>query len=79
MDAFPAIRGPQRALQGIPGSPPDLARPPAGCRFAARCPQVFDRCHTDIPEIYQVNGVGVRCFLHEQPGRPAAAETRSAP
>jgi len=79
MDAFPSIRGPQRRLQGIPGRPPDLARPPAGCRFAPRCPAVFDRCRVAVPEIYQVNGTGVRCFLHEQPSQQAAAETRSAP
>ncbi len=39
LDAFPSIRGPKIPLTGIPGSPPDLARPPLGCRFAPRCPQ----------------------------------------
>ena len=24
-------------LYSIPGQPPDLSRPPGGCRFAARC------------------------------------------
>ena len=47
MEAFPSIRGPRRQLSGIPGSPPDLARPPHGCRFAPRCPQVMARCATD--------------------------------
>src|SRR5215467_9785768 len=28
MEAFPSIRGPKRPLTGIPGRPPDLARPP---------------------------------------------------
>src|ERR1700685_3772996 len=37
LDAFPSIRGPKVPLTGIPGSPPDLSRPPAGCRFAPRC------------------------------------------
>ena len=36
MDAFPSIRGPRVPLVGIPGSPPDLARVPEGCRFAPR-------------------------------------------
>ena len=44
MEAFPSIRGPRVPLTGIPGSPPDLARPPQGCRFAPRCPKVMTRC-----------------------------------
>jgi peptide/nickel transport system ATP-binding protein len=64
MDAFPSIRGPRVPLTGIPGSPPDLASPPPGCRFAPRCPKVMDRCRAESPELYQVNGTLVRCFLH---------------
>jgi peptide/nickel transport system ATP-binding protein len=65
MEAFPSIRGARRPLSGIPGSPPDLARPPQGCRFAPRCPKVFDRCPTTPPALYQVEGRGVRCLLYE--------------
>jgi len=65
MEAFPSIRGPRRELRGIPGSPPDLARPPQGCRFAPRCPKVMDRCRAEPPGLYQLDGVQVRCFLHE--------------
>ena len=65
LDAFPSIRGPKVALTGIPGRPPDLARPPAGCRFAPRCPQVMDRCRTDQPALYAVDGVDVRCLLFD--------------
>jgi peptide/nickel transport system ATP-binding protein len=65
LDAFPSIRGPKVALTGIPGRPPDLARPPAGCRFAPRCPKVMDRCRSDPPELYQVDGVDVRCLLFD--------------
>src|SRR5215472_16061119 len=46
-DAFPSIRGPKRPLIGIPGSPPNLAAPPPGCRFAPRCPKVMDRATTE--------------------------------
>jgi peptide/nickel transport system ATP-binding protein len=65
LDAFPSIRGPRVALTGIPGRPPDLARPPAGCRFAPRCPKVMDRCRTDPPELYPVDGADVRCLLYD--------------
>ncbi|HTA09616.1 MAG TPA: ABC transporter ATP-binding protein [Streptosporangiaceae bacterium] len=66
MDAFPSIRGPRVQLTGIPGSPPDLARPPAGCRFAPRCPKVMSRCETDPPPDYHVDGTSVRCFLYDE-------------
>ena len=73
MDAFPSIRGARQPLTGIPGSPPDLARPPAGCRFAPRCPQVMDACADTPPGLYQVGEVQVRCLLHAPPdGRPTA-------
>jgi peptide/nickel transport system ATP-binding protein len=65
LDAFPSIRGPKVPLTGIPGRPPDLARPPAGCRFAPRCPRVMDRCTSDAPELYEVDGVDVRCLLYD--------------
>jgi peptide/nickel transport system ATP-binding protein len=33
-----------RQLETIEGLPPDLLAPPAGCRFAPRCPHRRDRC-----------------------------------
>jgi peptide/nickel transport system ATP-binding protein len=38
MSSFPPLTGPITRLVGIPGSPPDLANPPTGCRFHPRCP-----------------------------------------
>ena len=38
MSSFPSLTGPRERMTGIPGSPPDLAAPPAGCRFHPRCP-----------------------------------------
>jgi oligopeptide/dipeptide ABC transporter ATP-binding protein len=38
-------------LFSIPGSPPDLTAPPAGCRFAARCSQVTDECRRAEPPL----------------------------
>ncbi len=70
LDAFPSIRGPRVPLSGIPGRPPDLARPPAGCRFAPRCPKVMDRCRQTAPELYPIGGVDVRCLLYDKDGSP---------
>ena len=38
MQSFPPLVGPLERITGIPGSPPDLAKPPSGCRFHPRCP-----------------------------------------
>jgi peptide/nickel transport system ATP-binding protein len=64
LDAFPSIRGPRRPLTGIPGNPPDLARPPSGCRFHPRCPVAMPQCSTVEPELFEVAGTRVRCLLY---------------
>ncbi len=40
-----------KALHAIPGLPPDLAHLPQGCRFAARCYRVTDKCRTEEPPL----------------------------
>ena len=40
-------------LYNIPGLPPDLANPPSGCRFAARCRYDTEICHTDEPALVE--------------------------
>ncbi|MCK6371648.1 MAG: ABC transporter ATP-binding protein [Gammaproteobacteria bacterium] len=41
-------------LPTIAGQPPDLARLPPGCPFAARCGRVIDRCLTDLPPLREL-------------------------
>jgi peptide/nickel transport system ATP-binding protein len=65
LDAFPSIRGPRRVLTGIPGTPPDLAHPPDGCRFQPRCPVAMAVCSTKEPELYTVRASKVRCLLYD--------------
>jgi peptide/nickel transport system ATP-binding protein len=43
------VRYADRRLTGIPGTPPSLLRPPAGCRFRDRCPLAFDKCLEEPP------------------------------
>jgi peptide/nickel transport system ATP-binding protein len=38
-------------LNVIAGRPPDLVNPPAGCRFAPRCPYAQDRCRQEEPPL----------------------------
>src|SRR6202042_3309591 len=60
LEAFPSIRGPKVPLKGIPGSPPDLAALPAGCRFHPRCPYAVDRCAQVEPALYELDEALVR-------------------
>lgn len=48
----------------IVGQPPSLIDPPKGCRFAARCPFVFDKCKQD-PPMFNINERLVKCWLYE--------------
>jgi peptide/nickel transport system ATP-binding protein len=73
LDAFPSVRGPRRPLIGIPGSPPDLGRPPSGCRFHPRCNVVMPQCVTTKPELYDVDDTQVRCLLYAEHAAPVAA------
>ncbi len=54
LSAFPSIKGPRRKLRSIPGSPPDLANPPAGCRFHPRCAFAQEVCKYAEPPMVEV-------------------------
>jgi peptide/nickel transport system ATP-binding protein len=43
------VRYEEKKLTGIPGRPPSLLDPPAGCRFRARCPFAFEKCVEEPP------------------------------
>ena len=55
---------PHRRLQAIAGRPPSPIDPPAGCRFAARCPYVRDRCRSEAPPLLEAADPGhlFRCW-----------------
>ena len=65
LSSFPNIRADRRTLDVIPGAPPDLRHPPAGCPFAARCPAVMPVCSEVMPpEVTFADGVRVACHLY---------------
>jgi len=63
--AVPNIEEEIEKLYSIPGSPPDLADPPKGCRFHPRCPYVMDICRVESPETNLEGTHLVRCWLYE--------------
>jgi peptide/nickel transport system ATP-binding protein len=68
MNSFPPLTGALQPMTGIPGSPPDLARPPTGCRFHPRCPH----CRHEDAELY-VRQTQERPVLRElEPGHDVA-------
>ena len=51
-------------LEPIPGSPPDMTNPPAGCPFAPRCSYARKVCAGSLPDFVEVGeGHRTRCFL----------------
>jgi peptide/nickel transport system ATP-binding protein len=65
MNSFPSISGEKRKLCGIPGSPPDLVSPPAGCRFHPRCPRVMPICSQIAPVTQEISeNHSVACHLY---------------
>ena len=55
----------RESLKGIPGSMPDLANPPKGCRFNTRCPFAKEVCFKDEPQFREFqDGDRVACWLY---------------
>jgi oligopeptide transport system ATP-binding protein len=62
-------------LTPIEGMPPDLIQPPAGCRFAPRCPHAFEKCIEPPPRVHLGGEHFSACWLAvEEIGVPATAK-----
>ena len=62
--SIPRIRSKEK-ITWIPGVPPDLVRPPPGCRFFPRCKYVKERCRKEEPELKEIEpGHFVACHLY---------------
>ncbi len=62
--AVPRLHSNEKKIRFIPGSPPSLLDPPAGCRFYSRCPHAMSVCKRDPPEFPTDTGY-VRCWLYD--------------
>lgn len=63
--SIPNIKLDQPKLATMPGSPPDLVNPPAGCVFHPRCPRATDICSVERPEEFRKDGRRVNCWLYK--------------
>jgi len=66
LHCFPPLHGPRVAMEGIPGSPPDLRDLPTGCPFNPRCKWAMPKCRQELPRMAPLNGDAreVACWLH---------------
>lgn len=65
IDCVPNILLEQKELVTMPGSPPDLVDPPAGCRFAPRCPKAMPICREKRPPLLEHRpGHTAACWLY---------------
>jgi peptide/nickel transport system ATP-binding protein len=78
MNAVPPVAGPNHVrLQVIPGRPPDLVRPPAGCKFSPRCPYAQERCLTEEPPLRDADSPEHRFRCWFPVGSPDWADARA--
>jgi len=77
--SMPRIDSPKNEeLQSIPGSPPDLYDPPAGCPFVDRCPHAMRICDEEMPPMTPCSQTHqVACWL-EDPEAPPVERKRVA-
>ena len=54
LGSIPRLDEKRERLPSIEGRVPDMTRPPAGCRFAARCPFVEPACRDAEPALVEV-------------------------
>ncbi len=66
--SIPRFDQPDKELQSIPGSVPNLITPPSGCRFHPRCPHAMPVCKGERPPM-TVEGPDhtVACYLYTGP------------
>ena len=72
MGSIPAMDEDRERLLQIDGAMPRLTAIPAGCAFNPRCPQAFDRCRVERPDLLSAGATRAACWLHADPLRAAA-------
>ena len=80
LGSLPRLDSKADRLEQIPGQPPSLLRPPAGCAFHPRCEFAFDRCSKEVPALVEFGGANHlhRCFLGDETRQREWARKRAA-
>jgi peptide/nickel transport system ATP-binding protein len=66
--SIPRMDDPDKPLESIPGSVPNLIYPPSGCRFHPRCPHAMPVCKEARPPMtLEGEGHQVACYLYHGP------------
>jgi len=63
MGSIPSILDERERLTQIEGSMPRLTAIPDGCAFHPRCPQAFERCRRERPELMAAGVTQAACWL----------------
>jgi peptide/nickel transport system ATP-binding protein len=63
MGSIPAMDQDRERLMQIDGAMPRLTAIPQGCAFNPRCPQVFDRCKSERPNLMDAGATRAACWL----------------
>jgi peptide/nickel transport system ATP-binding protein len=65
MGSIPTMGHDTERLAQIEGSMPRLTDIPTGCAYHPRCPQVFERCQRERPELLPAGASRAACWLHD--------------
>jgi peptide/nickel transport system ATP-binding protein len=81
MQSIPRIGGPgsERGgrLRQIDGTMPRLNEVPPGCPFNPRCPDAFERCQKERPDLLPAPESAVACWLYDQAKSPRGIPART--
>jgi oligopeptide/dipeptide ABC transporter ATP-binding protein len=77
MGSIPAMDVDRERLLQIDGAMPRLNAIPTGCAFNPRCPQAFDRCRSERPDLIDAGATRAACWLHAAGCRMPADEHRT--
>jgi peptide/nickel transport system ATP-binding protein len=64
MGSIPSLHQRSEMLTQIEGAMPRLTEIPTGCAFNPRCPEAFDRCKKERPDLFDADPTKAACWLY---------------